>query len=342
MKNIFIWLSMLMIFVFACSNEKSKVILQPGTPGYLLAKDISTVVTAADPDSNRSIIVTESFEVTTGEVIQEIHKNFGEQATNLKKMDPTRIKQILEDNARSLAEKKLILTTAKDRGFIIENQKLDSLMQDQYKRAGSEEAFLSFVEKKGFTIENVKEDISNAFIIEQYIKSVLSEETSITEEELKDRYKRRLQIDRTATVYHVLLMTQNKTEAEKAEIHKKMKKILARAKKGENFAQLAKTYSEDPGVKNNGGLYENFERGQMVKPFEDAAFSIPVGEISDIVETRYGYHILKIVDRQKESRTFEDLKPDLEKELKKEKEMSVVNVHMEKLKEDANYEKISL
>jgi parvulin-like peptidyl-prolyl isomerase len=121
-----------------------------------------------------------------------------------------------------------------------------------------------------------------------------------------------------------------------------MKKILARAKKGENFAQLAKTYSEDPGVKNNGGLYENFERGQMVKPFEDAAFSIPVGEISDIVETRYGYHILKIVDRQKESRTFEDLKPDLEKELKKEKEMSVVNVHMEKLKEDANYEKISL
>ena len=133
------------------------------------------------------------------------------------------------------------------------------------------------------------------------------------------------------------MMTQGKTDAEKKEIHKKMKKILSRAKNGEDFAQLAKSYSEDPGSKDKGGLYENFERGTMVKSFEDAAFSIPIGEVSDIVETQYGYHILKIVDRKSETRSFEEMKAELQKEVQKETEREVVTNQIAKLKTENNY-----
>jgi parvulin-like peptidyl-prolyl isomerase len=112
-------------------------------------------------------------------------------------------------------------------------------------------------------------------------------------------------------------MTQGKNDVEKQRIRKKMEGILARAKKGEDFAKLAQKYTEDPGSKSKGGLYEDFGRGKMVKPFEDAAFSVPVGEISDIVETRYGYHILKVVDRKKETRPYDEVRDEIEKNLKK-------------------------
>jgi len=64
-------------------------------------------------------------------------------------------------------------------------------------------------------------------------------------------------------------------------------------------------FTEDPGSKSSGGLYADFEKGKMVPEFEEAAFSVPIGEISDIVETQYGYHILKVIDRKKEDRPRE-------------------------------------
>ncbi len=119
-----------------------------------------------------------------------------------------------------------------------------------------------------------------------------------------------------------------------------MEDLLARARAGEDFAELAKTYTDDPGSKNTGGLYSDFGRGKMVPPFEEAAFSVPIGEISDIVETDYGYHILKIVERKKESRPLEEIRPELEAQFKSEKRGKAVRDHMEELKAAAEYETV--
>ena len=116
----------------------------------------------------------------------------------------------------------------------------------------------------------------------------------VTDEDLRKTY----QEDKTATVRHILLLTQGKTDAEKAAVRAKMDGILARARKGEDFAALAKETTEDQNSKETGGLYADFTRGRMVKSFEDAAFSVPVGQISGIIETPYGYHILKVEERQ--------------------------------------------
>lgn len=84
----------------------------------------------------------------------------------------------------------------------------------------------------------------------------------------------------------------------KEEARQKAQSVLDRARKGEDFAKLAKENSDDPGSKDKGGEYDFFPRGQMVPEFENAAFSLKPGEISDIVETPYGYHIIKVEERR--------------------------------------------
>src|SRR5579862_5653625 len=101
---------------------------------------------------------------------------------------------------------------------------------------------------------------------------------------------------------HILLMTidpetqQPLSEEKKAAKHKQMEDILKQAKDGKDFAELAKQYTEDPGSKSTGGEY-TFPRGKMVKEFEDTAFSLKPGEISGIIETKYGYHIIKLSEK---------------------------------------------
>jgi len=108
-----------------------------------------------------------------------------------------------------------------------------------------------------------------------------------------DGYK---QPDR-AHVAHILFKTVGKTDAEAEEIHKKAEDVQKRAKSGANFGDLAKQYSEDTS-KEKGGDLDWIVRGQTVPEFEQAAFSLPIGSVSDLVKTQYGFHIVKVIDRQ--------------------------------------------
>ena len=74
--------------------------------------------------------------------------------------------------------------------------------------------------------------------------------------------------------------------------------LLKRARAGEDFAALARQYSEDPGSKDNGGEMQDFPRGSMQPEFEAAAFSLTNNEISDVVTTMYGFHIIKLLDKK--------------------------------------------
>lgn len=108
-----------------------------------------------------------------------------------------------------------------------------------------------------------------------------------------DGYK---QPDR-AHVAHILFKTVGKTDAEAEEIRKKAEDVLKKAKSGANFGDLAKQYSEDTS-KDRGGDLDWIVRGQTVREFEQAAFSLPIGSVSDLVKTQYGFHIVKVIDRQ--------------------------------------------
>jgi hypothetical protein len=324
----FLILSILLTFVISACGTKDEVIkLEKDTPAYQLAKELSSKLAYLDPNQNNPLINTNEFTLTTGEVIQSIYNNSGNRTNQLKNMDPNRLKGIILQTAQRMIEQKLVLKEAKKAKFTVPQAVLDSLINLQYGHAGGEEKFMEMIQNSGANIETVKKDMRNFFIFDRYLDQALANQIDVSEEEI-------------ASVRHILLMTQGKSDADKEEIRKKMEGILGRAKAGEDFAELAKEYTEDPGSKNTGGLYENFPKGQMVKPFEEAAFSLPIGEISDIVETQYGYHILKIVDRKKFN-TLEQPNPQLEQQLKSKKKQQAYQDYLTNLKEEHEYEEVT-
>jgi len=145
----------------------------------------------------------------------------------------------------------------------------------------------------------------------------LRQNTVVTDDELNEAYKQNIQqfqVQNRVHAEHILLLTTGgKTDAEVAEIKKKAEDILAQAKKkGANFEDLAKKYSEDPGSKAKGGDLGWVLPGQMVPEFEKATFSLKVGEISDLIKTQYGFHIIKVLEKETaHTKTFDEVKDQL-------------------------------
>jgi peptidyl-prolyl cis-trans isomerase D len=125
--------------------------------------------------------------------------------------------------------------------------------------------------------------------------------TKISDDELRTYYNAHLdeyKVPNRVHPEHILFKTVGKTDAEAAEIRKQAEDVLKQAKKGSNFEDLAKKYSEDDGSKPKGGDLGWIVEGQTVPEFQQAAFSLPKGQISDLVKTQYGFHIIKVLDRE--------------------------------------------
>src|SRR5712671_6469295 len=145
--------------------------------------------------------------------------------------------------------------------------------------------------------------------------SQLRQTAQVSDDELKLQYMQNIQQYQVANrvhVEHVLLMTVGKTDAEVEEIRKKAEDVLKQAKKGAKFEDLAKKYSEDPGTKDKGGDLGWITQGQTVPEFEKTAFGLDKGKISDLVKTQYGFHIIKVLDKETaHTKSFEEVKDSI-------------------------------
>jgi len=139
----------------------------------------------------------------------------------------------------------------------------------------------------------------------------LRSEVKVTDDELRqyyDQHKDEYTLPERVKAQHILFKTQGKTPEEIEKIKEKARGVLERAKKGEDFSGLAKQYSEDT-TASAGGDLGDFGRGQMVPEFEKAAFGLGLGAISDLVQTQFGIHIIKVNGKQeRRERPFEELK----------------------------------
>jgi len=140
----------------------------------------------------------------------------------------------------------------------------------------------------------------------------LRENTPVNDEALRAYYNAHIdqyKVENRAHVEHILFKTIGKTDAEIAEIRQKAEEVLKKAKSGANFEDLAKKYSEDDSTKPKGGDLGWIVEKQTVPEFEQAAFSAPKGSISDLVKTQYGFHIIKVLDRETaHTKSFEEVR----------------------------------
>jgi len=145
--------------------------------------------------------------------------------------------------------------------------------------------------------------------------SKLRAATQVSDDSLRAYYKEHIdeyKVENRAHVEHILFKTVGKTDAEVAEIHQKAEDVLKQARHGANFEDLAKKYSEDDGTKPKGGDLGWIVDGQTVPEFQQAAFSVPKGTISDLVKTQYGFHIIKVLDRETaHTRTFDEVRDSI-------------------------------
>jgi peptidyl-prolyl cis-trans isomerase D len=143
----------------------------------------------------------------------------------------------------------------------------------------------------------------------------IRQSVQVSDDALKVEYQRNIQsygVPNRVHAEHILLMTVSKTDAEVAEIKNKAEDILKQAKKGAKFEDLANKYSEDPGSKTKGGDLGWIVQGQTVPEFEKAAFSLDKGTISDLVKTQYGFHIIKVLDKEPaHTKPFEEVRDTL-------------------------------
>ena len=198
----------------------------------------------------------------------------------------------------------------------------------QLKELGIDDNFLKYQFERNLASDNYKEKFNK--------------DNAVTNDEMKKYYdenKDDFYIDQVEAS-HILIKTiddedKKLSDEKKAEAKKKAEEVLAKAKAGEDFSELAKEYSQDTVSAKNGGDLGFFKKGEMVKPFEEAAFSMKVGEISDLVESDFGYHIIKVTDKEDRQKTFDEVKETIRKTLQDEK----CDAQVEKLKEEAKVEK---
>ncbi len=335
-KRLLILLIGLCLLAVYC-NKQDVFRLKEGTPAYQLAQNLSKVIPALDPTKDQLVITTKYFNIYATEVINALQENFGKRTEQLPNLPDTELKKVILDNARGVAENKLLVRAAEQAGITVSQSEQDSVYKLQCDRVGGEERYKQLLQQNNLDLEFVKRDLHKSLLIQHYFNDKILKTVQVTEQDIQQAYQNDSMQDKYATVRHILLLTQGKSDLEKAAVRKKLEDIRQRALQGEDFAQLAKKYTEDPGSKESGGLYKNFERGDMVKEFDEASFTLPIGEISDIIETRYGFHILKVIERTKAAGNIDESRPQILKRLQLQKQELALQGQIENLKTEAEY-----
>jgi len=200
---------------------------------------------------------------------------------------------------------------------------------------------------KGFDkkpeIKNQQELILNNFLASQYLQKEVVDKITLSEKEIKAYYndhQEAFKTPETVKARHILILVEKTAaEADRKNLKAKAEGILARLKAGEDFAKLAEENSDDPGSKSKGGDLGFFEKGSMVPAFEAAAFSLKPGELSGIVETEYGYHIIKVEERKEASlEPYEAIKDKVKEQALQEIRKAKVTAFVEKALKEAKVE----
>jgi peptidyl-prolyl cis-trans isomerase C len=224
---------------------------------------------------------------------------------------------------------------------------LDQQVDEAYKKVKAnfpnEEDFQKSLTLQNMTEADLRKEIENSVRIQNLIDQNVKKDVSVSEEETKSFYDKNQDkfIEKESVkASHILVQSDKDTEKEKDEkAREKIDGLLKRAKNGEDFAALAKENSEDPSAERNSGELGYFSKGQMVPEFEDAAFALKVGEISDVVKTPFGYHIIKCEDKKPERTVpYEEAHDKITQYLESAAVQTKIAEYLEILKEEGQVE----
>lgn len=195
----------------------------------------------------------------------------------------------------------LLTQAAKEAKIKVDRKAIDKEYDKIKNQFPTKESFIQALQENGYTEDSLRDAIEESKRLEKFQADKLKS-FKITDADLAKAYEQ-------VKASHILISDKEKAGT-----------VLEKVKSGADFAELAKQYSEDTSNKDSGGDLGYFNRGQMVKPFEKAAFSMKVGEVSELVKSEFGYHIIKVTGRKEaKGKEFNKAKKDLKTQLSQEK-----------------------
>jgi len=285
---------------------------------------------------NGSVITQEDFDREMSRV-QRQFLNMG------KHLNDSQMPKIKKEVLENLIGFELLYQESQKKAIKIDEATINEQVMTLKKRFPSEAEFKSALTKVNLSEVAIKNQIARGLAIEQLIGTYVTKKDTVSDQEIKAFYESHpglfKQPEQVRASHILIKVDPQANEVKRAEAQKKIKEIQQKLQKGEDFATLAKALSEGPS-KAEGGDLGYFSRGRMVKSFEEAAFALRPNEVSDIVETKFGYHLIKVIEKRPETTTaFEDAKDKLGQYLKQQKAQKEVSIYVHELKEKAKVER---
>lgn len=302
-------------------------------PSFAGEKDPSESKVAA---VSGSVITQDDFNKEMARVQQVLAKSG-------RSFDDSQLLEIKKEVLESLIKRELLYQESQNKGVKVEEAALNEQIESMRKRFSTEAELKSALSRMNLTEADVKSEIERLMAIQKFIDEQIFKKVTVSEEESRAYYESHPDLFKKpeqVLASHILIKVDPKAEeSKKTEARKTLETIMERLKKGEDFAELAKEFSQDPSSSKGGDL-GYFGQGQMVKPFEEAAFALKTGEVSGVVETKFGYHLIKVFDKKDETTmAYEEIKDRLQEHLKQEKVKEQLNQYVEELKGKAKIER---
>jgi len=221
-------------------------------------------------------------------------------------------------------------------------KQIDFKMSQNKGKFGSVAEFEAALKSAGMVEKELAEITRKDIVINNFVETKIVPTITVTDDEVKKFYndsKEQLKEEPQVKASHILIGVDASASAEeKAKAKAKAEALLKEIKGGKDFAETAKTSSTCPS-KSQGGDLGYFGKGQMVREFEQAAFAMKVGDISDVVETQFGFHIIKLTDKKEgEAPKLEEIKEKITVFLKGQKTQKAVFDYVTKLRKEAKVE----
>ena len=194
----------------------------------------------------------------------------------------------------------LLVQEARTRKVVAAPWEVDNQIAQLKKQFPNEEAFKQMLDARGVTLDRLRKETEDTIAVNQMLQKEIEPQVQVKDPDLKnffDQNKPRFRQDDSVHARHILIRADAQADAAtKAKAKSQADDLLKQIRKGADFADLAKKFSQDTGSAQNGGDLPFFSKGQMVAPFEQAAFALKVGQTSGVVETPFGYHIIQVME----------------------------------------------
>ena len=261
-------------------------------------------------------------------------------------VDAEQLKRYEGEIRDTLINRTLLLQQAQSAGIDVKDTAVAKAL-DEFKAAfNDEKAYQNALTEMGFSEEMLKSQIKQGLSIKTLIDKEVLQKISVSDQQVRAFYDDNPNLFRKpeqVKASHILVQVpENADEAKQAKALATIQALKVRIDNGEDFATLAMENSDGPS-KAKGGDLGFFSREQMVPPFSEAAFALQPGQTSDVVQTRFGYHLIRVTERQAEqTMAFNEVKEAISARLRQEQEGKKIDAYLVKLKEHADIKRFPL